>query len=91
MSVDNSDGNSTTQMVTDNTKLWLFCFGRIPWVFKPHPFPESHIIYFPFCFSCRSYISQQCYNIDIFLPRRTKYAVNQSAYEIFEKPSSDFC
>lgn len=44
-----------------------------------------------FCFSCRSYISQQCYNINIFLPRRTKYAVNQSAYEIFEKPSSDFC
>ena len=22
--------------------FWLFCFGRIPWVLKPHPFPESH-------------------------------------------------
>ena len=66
-------------------------FGRVPWVLKPHPFPKSHIIYSPFCFSCLPYITQQCYNIDIFLPRRTKYAVNQSAYEIFEKPSSDFC
>ena len=24
------------------TFFWLFCFGRIPWVLKPHPFPESH-------------------------------------------------
>ncbi len=26
----------------------LFCFGRIPWVFKSHPFPESHILTNPF-------------------------------------------
>ncbi len=27
------------------TFFWLFCFGRIPWVLKSHPFPESHNIY----------------------------------------------
>ena len=33
-----------TDVIRDlrQTFFRLFCFGRIPWVLKPHPFPESH-------------------------------------------------
>ena len=33
-----------TDVIRDlrQTFFWLFCFRRIPWVLKPHPFPESH-------------------------------------------------